>query len=103
MKLPDVYGVFKLVVDYHRVGYTHIFSATQVDAFLPRRLAALLAQLTLSGSRVSDICSAFHSHPVRAFHHLRLPLLRKRHFNDGWGLCLLVCVSLSVGREKIEI
>lgn len=30
MKLPDVYGVFKLVVDYNRVGYTSIFSATQV-------------------------------------------------------------------------
>ncbi|VDK40331.1 unnamed protein product [Taenia asiatica] len=31
MKLPDVYGVFKLVVDYHRIGYTSIFSATQIS------------------------------------------------------------------------
>ncbi|VDL20211.1 unnamed protein product [Hymenolepis diminuta] len=31
MKLPDVYGVFKLVVDYNRVGYTSIFSATQIS------------------------------------------------------------------------
>ncbi|VDM27032.1 unnamed protein product, partial [Hydatigera taeniaeformis] len=31
MKLPDVYGVFKLVVDYHRIGYTSVFSATQIS------------------------------------------------------------------------
>ncbi|CAH8442627.1 hypothetical protein MS3_00005464 [Schistosoma haematobium] len=30
MKLPDVYGVFKFVVDYYRVGYTHLLSVTQV-------------------------------------------------------------------------
>jgi len=30
-KLPDVYGVFKFVVDYNRIGYTHLFSSTQVS------------------------------------------------------------------------
>ncbi|KAA0189178.1 Dolichyl-diphosphooligosaccharide--protein glycosyltransferase 48 kDa subunit, partial [Fasciolopsis buskii] len=30
LKLPDVYGVFKFVVDYHRVGYTHLVSIHQV-------------------------------------------------------------------------
>jgi oligosaccharyltransferase complex subunit beta len=30
-KLPDVYGVYKFVVDYNRVGYTHLFSSTQVS------------------------------------------------------------------------
>ena len=30
-KLPDVYGVFKFKVDYDRVGYTHLFSSTQVS------------------------------------------------------------------------
>jgi oligosaccharyltransferase complex subunit beta len=30
-KLPDVYGIFKFVVDYNRVGYTHLFSSTQVS------------------------------------------------------------------------
>ncbi len=29
--IPDVYGVFKLNVDYQRVGYTHLFSSTQVS------------------------------------------------------------------------
>jgi oligosaccharyltransferase complex subunit beta len=30
-KLPDVYGVFKFVVDYNRIGYTHLTSSTQVS------------------------------------------------------------------------
>ncbi|VDK43659.1 unnamed protein product [Anisakis simplex] len=30
-KLPDVYGVFKFVVDYHRVGYTHLYDVRQVS------------------------------------------------------------------------
>ena len=30
-KVPDVYGVFQFKVDYNRVGYTHLYSATQVS------------------------------------------------------------------------
>ena len=30
-KLPDVYGIFKFVVDYNRLGYTHLYSSTQVS------------------------------------------------------------------------
>ncbi|XP_061197195.1 dolichyl-diphosphooligosaccharide--protein glycosyltransferase 48 kDa subunit-like isoform X3 [Saccostrea echinata] len=30
-KLPDVYGVYKFQVDYNRVGYTHLYSTTQVS------------------------------------------------------------------------
>ncbi|XP_059470212.1 dolichyl-diphosphooligosaccharide--protein glycosyltransferase 48 kDa subunit [Neocloeon triangulifer] len=30
-KIPDVYGVFQLKVDYNRIGYTHLFSTTQVS------------------------------------------------------------------------
>lgn len=30
-RIPDVYGVFKFVVDYKRVGYTSVFSSTQVS------------------------------------------------------------------------
>lgn len=29
-KVPDVYGVFQFKVDYNRVGYTRLSSATQV-------------------------------------------------------------------------
>lgn len=31
-KIPDVYGVYQLKVDYTRVGYTFLNSATQVEA-----------------------------------------------------------------------
>ena len=30
-RLPDVYGVFQFKVDYNRIGYTHLFSTTQVS------------------------------------------------------------------------
>ena len=30
-KLPDVYGVFKFLVDYRRIGYTHLFDVQQVS------------------------------------------------------------------------
>lgn len=29
-KLPDIYGVFKFLVDYRRVGYTHLYDVQQV-------------------------------------------------------------------------
>lgn len=34
-KLPDVYGVFQFKVDYNRLGYTHLYSSTQVSPLLP--------------------------------------------------------------------
>ncbi len=30
-KLPDVYGVFQFKVEYNRIGYTHLFSTTQMS------------------------------------------------------------------------
>ncbi len=30
-KLPDVYGVFQFKVDYNHIGYTHLYSSTQVS------------------------------------------------------------------------
>nr|CDQ04585.1 BMA-OSTB-1, isoform d [Brugia malayi] len=30
-KLPDVYGVFKFMVDYRRIGYTHLLNVQQVS------------------------------------------------------------------------
>jgi hypothetical protein len=29
-RIPDTYGIFKFVIDYNRIGYTHLYSATQV-------------------------------------------------------------------------
>lgn len=30
-QIPDVYGIFKFVVNYNRIGYTKLFSSTQVS------------------------------------------------------------------------
>ncbi len=30
-RVPDTYGIFKFVIDYNRIGYTHLYSATQVN------------------------------------------------------------------------
>lgn len=30
-KLPDVYGVYKFMVDYRRIGYTHLYDVQQVN------------------------------------------------------------------------
>ncbi|XP_075236959.1 dolichyl-diphosphooligosaccharide--protein glycosyltransferase non-catalytic subunit Ost48 [Lycorma delicatula] len=30
-KIPDVYGVYQFKIDYNRIGYTHIYSSTQVS------------------------------------------------------------------------
>ncbi|KAH9521673.1 hypothetical protein DERF_005309 [Dermatophagoides farinae] len=30
-RIPDVYGVYKFIVDYKRVGYTNLYSSTQVS------------------------------------------------------------------------
>ncbi|XGW10729.1 hypothetical protein V3C99_012330 [Haemonchus contortus] len=30
-KLPDVYGIYKFLVDYRRVGYTHLYDVQQVS------------------------------------------------------------------------
>ena len=30
-KIPDVYGVYQFKVDYNRIGWTHLYSTTQVS------------------------------------------------------------------------
>lgn len=30
-RIPDVYGVYQFKVDYDRMGYTHLYSTTQVS------------------------------------------------------------------------
>ena len=35
-KIPDVYGVFKFVVDYHRLGLTHLELTQQVSDPIPK-------------------------------------------------------------------
>lgn len=30
-RIPDVYGVYKFIIDYKRIGYTNLYSSTQVS------------------------------------------------------------------------
>lgn len=32
-KIPDVYGVYQFKVDYNRIGYTSLYSSTQVSFY----------------------------------------------------------------------
>lgn len=43
-QIPDVYGVYQFKVDYDRVGYTHLFSTTQVRFF---RLTEMLKTMNI--------------------------------------------------------
>lgn len=45
-KIPDVYGVYQFKVNYHRMGYTALYSSTQVR-FLGFRKYVSLKQIIL--------------------------------------------------------
>ena len=57
--LPDVYGVFQFKVDYNRIGYTHLFSTTQVsvrpfqhtqyDRFIPAAYPYYMSAFSMMG------------------------------------------------------
>jgi oligosaccharyltransferase complex subunit beta len=46
-KLPDVYGVFKFLVDYRRIGYTHLFDVQQVSFNLISEIILLKFQVSV--------------------------------------------------------
>lgn len=88
-KLPDVYGVFQFKVDYNRLGYTHLYSSTQVSrpAACPRRRGPCAAR-ACHRCPVAGVRAAPAAHAVRALHPLGLPLLRQRLLHDGRALHL---------------
>lgn len=108
-KLPDVYGVFQFKVDYNRLGYTHLYSSTQVRIWMnpcqeSDKLKWCSGIMIQWKKRSSTLCLSsvwFHNcffttgvsssspaHSVWALHPLSLPLLRQRLLHDGWALCL---------------
>ena len=115
-KIPDVYGVFKFLVDYHRVGYTHLTDIQQVGAFKHQNCAfrfffqmrkprascqndrsnrELRKKLLIAGFR-----AAFRAHAIRALCPQRLSLLRvrlqhddrRRHFLGRFSILLTLLV-----------
>lgn len=55
-KLPDVYGVFKFVIDHNRLGYTHLYSSTQARE--------LWRELVMQVISFSGLCTSAGSHTV---------------------------------------
>jgi oligosaccharyltransferase complex subunit beta len=58
-KVPDVYGVYQFKVDYDRVGFTHLYSATQVR-WTKNKIKAFISNLNF----VSGVRSAVGTHAI---------------------------------------
>lgn len=93
-KLPDVYGVFQFKVDYNRLGYTHLYSSTQVSTGAVPSFGQQVPYLGLPVTRACHLCpvagvsEATPAHTVRALHPLGLSLLCQRLLHDGRALHL---------------
>lgn len=86
-QIPDVYGVYQFKVDYNRVGYTQLYSTTQVShskITKPVKNKPHNAFFFIFFFLFSDLSSAITTHAVRAFHPYRFPILHRRYINDGW-------------------
>lgn len=62
-KLPDVYGVFQFKVDHNRLGYTHLYSSTQVSRL------AVCRQRSLAGPMAASATSVLLQVSVRPLQH----------------------------------
>lgn len=78
--------MFQFKVDYNRLGYTHLYSSTQVSAVgihRPRGKGARAAGLTGPLSPLPGVRASPPAHAVRTFHPLGVPVLRRRLLHDG--------------------
>lgn len=64
-KLPDVYGVFQFKVDYNRLGYTHLYSSTQVSRVPARPQPACATPGLLSGRPVPSVLRQVSVRPLQ--------------------------------------
>lgn len=88
-KIPDVYGVYQFKVDYDRVGYTHLYSTTQVNNlffflyffFKFNRFSILLG-----------IGSSVTAYTIRTFYTKCISILCKLIFNDAWCISIFICI-----------
>lgn len=103
-KLPDVYGVFQFKVDYNRLGYTHLYSSTQVRFKINFKTFYIFQVLNISAAIYSVLiftdfffvcvcystgfCPSTAAHPVWALHPLCLSILCQCLLYDGRTLCL---------------
>lgn len=115
-KLPDVYGVFQFKVDYNRLGYTHLYSSTQVRFKIHLKTFYILQVLNISAAIYSDswyllifflvcystgFCPSSAAHPIWALYPLCLSILCQCLLYDGRTLCLQC--RLSAYERKREV
>lgn len=74
-RVPDTYGVFKFVIDYNRVGYTHLYSATQVNLFFNSIISVFFISMEMFRSR-----SIHYFIPNMSVSLVRLILITFHHF-----------------------
>lgn len=72
--IPDVYGVFQFKVDYDRVGYGHLFSATQVHNLVEHWGHRNEIKLKFS-DLISGVRASIGTHTIRTIHTERVPIL----------------------------
>ena len=75
-RVPDTYGIYKFVVDYNRIGYTHLYSATQVTVSF-NGFDRLWMKILGLGPSVT-------SHWIRTIHYVGLSVLYLVVLDDGW-------------------
>lgn len=99
-KLPDVYGVFQFKVDYNRLGYTHLYSSTQVRFIINFKTFCIYLGFStlLWFTKTLDIywffcystgvCPPPAAYPIWALYPLSLSILCQCLLYDGRTLCL---------------
>lgn len=101
-----MYGVYKFLVDYRRIGYTHLYDVQQVgDAQL---WCSLCEQFSRSSMALGlGIGASAAAYAVRAIYPFGVPILRVLVLHDGWRRVVLHRVrplqracEASHGREK---
>ena len=75
--VPDTYGIYKFIIDYNRVGYTHLFSATQVEMFL-EEMNRMFFKVNLG------LRSSITTYRIRTIHYIGISILYLSIFHDGW-------------------
>lgn len=92
-KLPDVYGVFQFKVDYNRLGYTHLYSSTQVkfgihcETCSYSNISIMILDIYWFICYSAGFCPSLAAYPIWAFHPLCLSILCQCLLYDGRTLC----------------
>lgn len=110
-KLPDVYGVFQFKVDYNRLGYTHLYSSTQVKFRIHCKTCSCSknSMVIFSDSWYiywffcysTGVCPPFAAYPIWALHPLCISILCQCLLYDGRTLCFQC--RLSTYERKREV